>query len=35
VDPADTSYTVKIYVLDRFDTDITEPIRLAESVTLK
>lgn len=35
VDLADTSYTVKIYVLDRFDTDITEPIRLAESVTLK
>lgn len=35
VDPADTSYTVRIYVLDRFDTDMTAPISLAESVILK
>jgi len=35
VEPTDTSYTVKVFVLDRFDSDVTAPVSLAESVILK
>lgn len=35
VDPNDTLYTVKVFVLDCFDSDTAAPINLAEPVTLE
>lgn len=35
VDPGDTSYKVRVYVLDSFSSDLTVPVSLAEWVTLQ